>query len=204
MCKNLWSELNPRVRCDFGNVSMNIFIHLNLPASFAGPRHGRRQGKGLCYRLQFLISFQLNTIISNLEPGTIILTFKQHFTSVWCNYRRSSCLSRNCPVLSLLGYEGFNWNHRIEDFRFLLFRLSLAEVEYSTDIMQLLEMTGMTETVGMVPITNLDEPGGFRIGKVRKILDFRILLKYVYNIHSVARSARSTRTTLRSRLRTGG
>ena len=65
----------------------------------------------------------------------------------------------------------------IEDFRFLLFCLKLAEVEYSTDIMQLLEMTGMTETVGMVPITNLDEPGGFRIGKVRKILDFRILLK---------------------------
>ena len=55
----------------------------------------------------------------------------------------------------------------------------MAEVEYSTDIMQLLEMTGMTETVGMVPITNLDEPGGFRIGKVRKILDFRIILKYV-------------------------
>ena len=68
----------------------------------------------------------------------------------------------------------------IEDFRFLLFCLKLAEEQYSTDVMQLLEMTGMTETVGMVPITNLDEPGGFRIGKVRKILDFRILLKYVY------------------------
>ena len=54
--------------------------------------------------------------------------------------------------------------------------MKLAEEQYSTDIMQLLEMTGMTETVGMVPITNLDEPGGFRIGKVRKILDFRILL----------------------------
>jgi len=35
--------------------------------------------------------------------------------------------------------------------------------------MKLLEMTGMTETVGMVPITNLDEPGGFRIGKVGKV-----------------------------------
>ena len=65
----------------------------------------------------------------------------------------------------------------IKDIRFLLFCLKLAEEQYSTDIMQLLEMTGMTETVGMVPITNLDEPGGFRIGKVRKILDFRILLK---------------------------
>ena len=64
----------------------------------------------------------------------------------------------------------------IKDIRFLLFCLKLAEEQYSTDIMQLLEMTGMTETVGMVPITNLDEPGGFRIGKVRKILDFRILL----------------------------
>ena len=133
-------------------------------------------------------------------PGQRILPILQECP----NYRRSSCLSRNCPVLSLLGYEGFNWNQRIEDFRFLLFRLSLVEVEYSTDIMQLLEMTGMTETVGMVPITNLDEPGGFRIGKVRKILDFRILLKYVNTVHSVARLARSTRTTLRSRLRTGG
>ena len=65
----------------------------------------------------------------------------------------------------------------IKDIRFLLFCLKLAEEQYSTDIMQLLEMTGMTETVGMVPITNLDEPGGFRIGKVRKIFDFRILLK---------------------------
>ena len=53
----------------------------------------------------------------------------------------------------------------IEDFRFLLFCLKLAEEQYSTDVMQLLEMTGMTETVGMVPITNLDEPGGFRIGR---------------------------------------
>ena len=51
----------------------------------------------------------------------------------------------------------------------------------------------MTETVGMVPITNLDEPGGFRIGKVRKILDFRILLKNVYNIHSVARFQNSSK-----------
>ena len=169
--------MSSRVRFAFCNVSMIMFVHSNLPASFAGPRHGRRQGKGLCYRLQFLMSFHRNTIISNPKPGTVILTFRQHFISVWCNYRRSSCLSRNCPVLSLLGYEGFNWDHRIEDFRFLLFRLKLAEEQYSTDVMQLLEMTGMTETVGMVPITNLDEPGGFRIGKVRKILDFRILLK---------------------------
>ena len=36
-------------------------------------------------------------------------------------------------------------------------------------ILQLLEMTGMTETVGMVPITNINEPGGFRIGRVGKV-----------------------------------
>ena len=30
-------------------------------------------------------------------------------------------------------------------------------------------MTGMTETVGMVPITNINPPGGFRIGRVGKV-----------------------------------
>jgi len=35
--------------------------------------------------------------------------------------------------------------------------------------MKLLEMTGMTETVGMVPITNINQPGGFRIGRVGKV-----------------------------------
>ena len=30
-------------------------------------------------------------------------------------------------------------------------------------------MTGMTETVGMVPITNTNRPGGFRIGRVGKV-----------------------------------
>ena len=130
MCKNLWYELNPQVRFAFCNFSMNMFVHSNLPASFAGPRHGRRQGKGLCYRLQFLISFHLNTIISNPKRGTVILTFKQHFTSEWCNYRRSSCLSRNCPVLSLLGYEGFNWDHKRYQISSLLFEIGRRTVQY--------------------------------------------------------------------------